>query len=85
MDKLSQISLENTVTLNIETLLNQNLLVKNFGIIMDCLKDLKGQIDHHTSELNGLSRLKDLVDKLSQDVKHNTSHINNNNNQNQSK
>jgi len=31
---------------------------------MDCLKDLKGHIDKHTSELNGLSGLKDLIDKL---------------------
>lgn len=31
---------------------------------MDCLKELKTQTDKNTHDLNGLSGLKDLVDKL---------------------
>ena len=49
MDKLSQISLENTITLKIDTILNQDLLLNNFNIIMDCLKDLQSQIHKHSS------------------------------------
>lgn len=64
MDKLSEISLENTVTVKIDYNLNQQLLVKNFGIIMDCLKDLKTQQDKHSSDLSNLNGLKEMFDKF---------------------
>ncbi len=64
MDKLSQISLENTITLKIDTILNQDLLLNNFNIIMDCLKDLQSQIHKHSSELSALNTLKDAFDQL---------------------
>ena len=66
MDKISDISLDNTVTLKIDCLLNQELLLKNFNIIMDCLKDLQSQIHKHSSDIAGITSLKELFDQLNQ-------------------
>lgn len=64
MDKLSQISLENTVSVKIDCLLDQELLAKNFAIIIDCLKDLKNQQDKNNSEINNLAGLREIVNSL---------------------
>lgn len=46
MQKLGEIQLEKTVTVKVECNLNDEIVVKNFKIIMDCLKDLSaGQND----------------------------------------
>ena len=41
MQKLAQINLKNTVSVKIDSIVNQDVIIKNFQIIMECLKDLK--------------------------------------------
>ena len=80
MDNISEISIENTVTVKVDCLLNQDILAKNFAIIMNCLKDLKNQQDQHSASLNGLSTLKEVFDKFREEI-NNRDHNNNNDKQ----
>lgn len=51
MDKVGEIKLENTVTVKLDCHLNEEVIVTNFKIIMDCLKELKGAQDGFSDQL----------------------------------
>lgn len=63
MDKLSDITLENTVTVKIDYQLNSEVVGKNFTIIMDCLKDLKANQDGYSDKFNQMLERLDSVEK----------------------
>lgn len=51
MDKISEIALENTVTVKIDYELNSQVIGKNFKIIIDCLKEMKSAQDGYNGRL----------------------------------
>lgn len=58
MEQIDQIAIENTLSVQVSCLVNQDIVGKNFKIIMDCLKDLKTEQDSHSDLLKSLSDLK---------------------------
>lgn len=54
MDKLGEINLKNTVTVKVDCQLNEEVIISNFEIIMNCLKELR----------DGQDRLKKGLDHL---------------------
>ena len=59
-------------------------MVKNFGIIMDCLKDLKTEQDRHGESLKDFAGLRDVVDKLREEFRLREEKDNNNTDKNNS-
>jgi hypothetical protein len=58
MDQIDKITIENTLSVQVSCLVNQDIIGKNFKIIMDCLKDLKAEQDNHSSLLKDLNSFK---------------------------
>lgn len=69
MDKISDIALENTVTVKIDYEINSEVVGKNFRIIMDCLKQLKAAQDGYDG------RFDKLEDRLTSVEKHSSNNV----------
>lgn len=55
MQSLAEIQLDKTVTVKVECNLNDQVVIKNFKIIMDCLKDLQANHNDLASKFTSLS------------------------------
>lgn len=64
MQKLGDISIENSLNFTLNWQVDQNLLAKNFTTIINALKELQQAQRNNESQIKDLSSLKDKFDQL---------------------
>ena len=72
MDKLGEINLKNTVTVKVDCQLNEEVIISNFEIVMNCLKELKDGQDRLQKGLNHLDDKYKLIENQSKNEKETT-------------
>ena len=72
MDKLGEINLKNTVTVKVDCQLNEEVIISNFEIVMNCLKELKDGPDRLQKGLNHLDDKYKLIENQSKNEKETT-------------
>ena len=72
MDKLGEINLKNTVTVKVDCQLNEEVIISNFEIVMNCLKELKDGQDRLQKGLNHLDEKYKLIENQSKNEKETT-------------
>ena len=87
MDKLSDIVIDNSLTLTVSYQVDQHFLAQNFTTIINALKELQGSQQKTESQLKDLSSLKEKfdtlgakVDKIEKNSQNNSKESNNHNN-----
>lgn len=68
MEKLGDITVENSFNLVVSCQLDQNLLARNFTTIINALKELQNNQQKTDSQIKDLSSLKDKLNSLQQRV-----------------
>lgn len=68
MDKLTDITIDNTLNLTVTWQVDQHLLAKNFTTILNALRELQANQMKTDAQVKDLSSMKDRLDQLAQKV-----------------
>lgn len=68
MDKLADITIDNTLNLTVTCQVDQHLLAKNFTTILNALRELQANQAKTDAQLKDLSSMKDRLEQLAQKV-----------------
>lgn len=71
MDKLADITIDNTLNLTVTWQVDQHLLAKNFTTILNALRELQANQAKTDAQLKDLSSMKDRLEQLAQKVERN--------------
>lgn len=68
MDKLTDITIDNTLSLTVTCQVDQHLLGKNFTTILNALRELQANQLKTDAQVKNLTSMKDRIDQLAQKV-----------------
>lgn len=68
MEKLAEIAIDNSLTVNLNAQVDQSLLAKNFATIVDALRELQKAQSHSDQKISELSSLKNTISQLNEKV-----------------
>lgn len=68
MEKLAEIAIDNSLTVNLNAQVDQSLLAKNFATIVDALRELQKAQSQSDQKISELSSLKNTINQLNEKV-----------------
>lgn len=68
MEKLAEIAIDNSLTVNLNAQVDQSLLAKNFATIVDALRELQKAQSQSDQKISELSSLKNTISQLNEKV-----------------